>query len=102
MAKELYHGCIVKYNGYKTTKSGSTIDAICTGTVIGWDEQTIYTNFLLAGEKSGVCYYWDHEFIEPHMVSIDSRLGFHRSRLIEVIDDVKISINHKLLQSELF
>lgn len=99
--KELYHGCKVKYNGYKT-ENGHTIDAVCTATVIGWDEETIYTDFKYAGNDRGVCYYCDPEIITSQMVWIDYRIGFHRSRLIEVIQPFKIQINHQVIQASLF
>lgn len=98
----LFHGCKVSYNGYKTDEKGSTVEAVRYATVIGWDERTIYTDFKLAGESGGQCYYYEPETIEPHMVWTDFRLGFHRSRLIQVIQEVKINVNSKLEQSELF
>lgn len=99
---QLFHGAKVKYNGYKTGPSGSTVDAICVATVIGWDEETIYTEIKLAGDDRGKCYYWDPEIIKSHMVWTDFRLGFHRSRLIGVIDEVKIEVNHSQKQAVLF
>lgn len=101
--KDLYHGCQVKYNGYKTTKDGHTVEAICTATVIGWDENTIYTDFKIAAEQDrGVCYYCDPEVINFDMVWIDFRIGFHRSRLIEVIQPFKTQVNHQVIQASLF
>lgn len=99
---QLYHGCKVSYNGYKTDEKGSTVKAVRYSTVIGWDENTIYTDFKLAGESGGECYYYEPEIIEPHMVWTDSRLGFHRSRLIKVIEEVKIDVNNQLEQAQLF
>lgn len=99
---DLYHGCRVQYKGYKTLQSGETVDAICFATVIGWDELFIYTTFKDAGTDRGKCYYYDPEIILPHMVWLDSRIGFHRSRLINVLEDIKIPINHNLTQQSLF
>jgi hypothetical protein len=98
----LYHGCRVLYNGYKTEKDGSTVESVCTGTVIGWDEHTIYTDFKFAGVSGGECYYYEPEIITQEMVWTDFRIGFHRSRLIKIIEEVKITVNNNLKQAELF
>lgn len=97
----LYHGCTVKYNGYKTIK-GHTIEAICTAMVIGWDENTIYTDFKYAGERGGECFYCEPEEITVKMVYTDWRNGFHRSRLIGIIQPCIMHVNHQLIQASLF
>ena len=95
-------GETVKYNGYKTTLTGATVEAVCTATVIGYDDLFYYTGFRQVFEKGGDCIYWEPEFIEPHMVTRESRQSFHRSRLIGVISDIKIEMNHNLIQPQLF
>lgn len=98
---QVYHGCKVKFHGFKTLESGHTVEAIEYATVIGWDTETIYTDFVLV-KDGGNCRYWDPEIITSKMVSKDFRIGFHPSRLIQVLEDVSISINHNLIQSQLF
>lgn len=87
----------VKFNGY---------DADCkpkieTATVIGYDDHTFYTKIVTPSDQFTQHPIWSEDFFLEH-VTRDFRIGFHRSRLISIINEEKIVINHHLTQQTLF
>ena len=94
------HGDKVLYHGYEE----GTIPAIQQATIIGWDEDTFYTEirkFIPKPHTRTQHPQWSNEF---HLYNVDRdiMLGFHRSRLIKIIPEFKPIESAQLIQKELF
>ena len=96
-------GKMVTYNGFITLKSGHTVKAVLKEMCIGYDEDTIYTKIVSPRSD----YYskwpkWDDVF-EMSKVQRQFRIGFHRSRLIQVHEPAaSLPIGFPLQQLSLF
>ena len=92
----------IRYHGYINTATADTVPAIETATVIGYDETMIYTSihYYHHVDSHSQNAIWD----ENVNISYGARrMGFHRSRLIEIIKPLKeIVIPKGLSQAELF
>ena len=87
----------VKFNGYDQDCKPK----IETATVIGYDEHTYYTKIISPVDNRTQHPVWDDNFSLLN-VTRDFRIGFHRSRLIAVINPNKVVIDHNLIQKQLF
>lgn len=90
-------GEIVKYKGFITLETGSTVEAIQYGVCIGYDDHTIYTSFIHPVERYP--YQWNNDEFDLLNITRSFRIGFHRSRLIEVGSSIQ---QIKLSQSSMF
>lgn len=87
----------VKYDGFDKDCNHK----IVTATVIGYDEQMIYTGIVSPKDMVTQHPSWDDTLYLDN-VTRDFRIGFHRSRLISVVKFEKLIIDHKLIQKTLF
>jgi len=84
-------GSVIKYNGFKTMKSGHTVEAVCYAYCIGYDETWIYTGFCknhVWGKAELLASGW------PEFDGTIETVGRHyisASRLIQVMpEDFKL------------
>ncbi len=78
---EVQIGDIVEYNGFTTLPNGATVEAVNVGQVIGYDENTIYTDIKQSPQRIDN----DKHPIWSEYININYgffRIGFHRTRLI--------------------